>query len=104
MSELVVIEVDTLKNIIADEIGERITSMLDKIVAGPVLPQKFLTQKELCSYLQISRWTISTLKKKKVIPFLEIGSETRFDLSKVIAALERNSDKVTPISKSLKAV
>jgi excisionase family DNA binding protein len=55
-----------------------------------VLPEKLMTQKELCNYLSISEPTLIALRKRKVIPFLKLGSSIRYDIAKVLSCLEKN--------------
>ena len=83
------IDLDLLKKTLAEERLEFVNALLEKIpFAGA--PEKLITQKQLCSFLQVSRWTIDSLKRKKVIPYVQINSESRFELSKVIAALKKH--------------
>lgn len=49
--------------------------------------------KELCKFLGVTQPTISRYMKKGVIPYFTIGSAIRFDLDKVIAALENRKRK-----------
>ena len=88
---LVLIEVEDLKKIIANEVEQTLKSALEKISPAASLPEMLLTQSELCKYLKTSRQTIARLKKKGRIPFLEIGSETRFDVAKVLSAIEKTN-------------
>jgi excisionase family DNA binding protein len=90
---IAVIEIDDLKKIISAGLEETLKSALDKFSPGISLPDRVLTQSELCTFLKTSRQTISRLKKKGKIPFLEIGSETRFDLAKVLSAIEKANNK-----------
>lgn len=57
-------------------------------IAQPILSRP-ITQKELCNYLDVSVQTIIRWKNKKKIPFMNIGSSVRFDLQKVLDALEQ---------------
>lgn len=47
-----------------------------------------ITQKELCAYLGVTAQTIIRWKKRKRIPFFNIGSAVRFNLIDVKKALE----------------
>lgn len=51
-------------------------------------PVKLTGQKELCTFLNLSEPTIIRWRQKGKIPFMKIGSAIRYDLNKVIAALE----------------
>ena len=50
--------------------------------------RKPITTKELCEFLGVTGQTIIRWKKKGKIPFFRIGSAVRFDLDKVLKALE----------------
>jgi excisionase family DNA binding protein len=47
-----------------------------------------VSTKELCAYLGVSVPTVIRWRKKEVIPFFTIGSAVRFDVTKVVKALE----------------
>jgi excisionase family DNA binding protein len=49
-----------------------------------------VTQQEICRFLNISLPTLIRWKKKRVIPYLEVGSRQLFLKSKVILAIENN--------------
>ena len=44
--------------------------------------------KELCAFLGVTEPTIVRYRKKGVIPFMAIGSAYRYEIPKVVAALE----------------
>ncbi len=50
-----------------------------------------VSQAEICRFLNVTEPTIIRWRKKKLVPFLQIGSRVLFQKSKVIAALERNN-------------
>ena len=50
--------------------------------------EKPVTTKELCSFLGITEPTVIRWRKKGKIPFIQIGSAIRFNLSAVVQALE----------------
>ena len=52
-----------------------------------------ITTKQLCEFLGITEPTVIRWRKKGKIPFLQIGSSIRFNLSSVIAALEVSKKK-----------
>jgi len=56
--------------------------------APAVAPTKPVTTKQLCEYLNITEPTVLRWRAKGAIPFFRIGSAVRYDLPKVIAALE----------------
>ncbi len=54
---------------------------------------KPISTRELCEHLGVTEPTIIRWRKKGLIPFFQIGSAVRFDLPKVIAALEKRGNK-----------
>jgi excisionase family DNA binding protein len=83
MQNLVLIETNELRQLIRDEL----TSLApkgdkDKSVLPPI------TTKQLCEFLRVTEPTIIRWRKKGKIPFMQIGSSVRFDLSAVVSALE----------------
>lgn len=48
-----------------------------------------VTTDELCKWLRISEPSLIRLKKKKRIPFIEIGGSIRYDKAAVVRALEK---------------
>ena len=55
---------------------------------SPVNSTKPVTTQELCKFLGVSVPTVIRWRKKEVIPFYTIGSAVRYDLQKVVKALE----------------
>ena len=54
-----------------------------------VVINKPITQKELASFLDCTEQTIINMRKRKEIPFYFVGNSPRFNLEKVIKALEK---------------
>lgn len=54
----------------------------------PAAPGKPVTTQQLCEFLGVTEPTILRWRKQKKIPFFTIGTAVRFDLDKVIKALE----------------
>jgi excisionase family DNA binding protein len=52
---------------------------------------KPISERELCKYLGISAPTAIRWRQKGKLPFMQIGSAIRYDLNKVISALEKKS-------------
>lgn len=52
-----------------------------------------ITTKQLCDFLGITEPTVIRWRKKGKIPFLQIGSSIRFNLTSVITALEVSKKK-----------
>ena len=52
-----------------------------------------ITTKQLCEFLGITEPTVIRWRKKGKIPFLQIGSSIRFNLTSVVAALEVSKNK-----------
>lgn len=69
---------------------EEIRIIIKEAVSEISSPAKkeILTETQLCERLQISRSTCSLWRKKKKIPFFRVGDAIRFDLEKVLLALE----------------
>jgi excisionase family DNA binding protein len=54
---------------------------------------KPVTTKALCTFLGVTEPTVIRWRKKGVIPFYTVGTAVRYDLTKVIAALETKKKK-----------
>jgi excisionase family DNA binding protein len=52
-------------------------------------PEKPITTKELCEYLNITEPTVIRWKKKGKIPYFRIGSAIRYNLKDVLKSLEK---------------
>ena len=52
-------------------------------------PVVILSEDELGEKLGITRQTVAKLRKRKKIPYLEIGGAFRYDFYKVVEALEK---------------
>jgi len=48
-----------------------------------------ISTKELCKFLNISEPTAIRLRHKRIIPYYTIGTAVRYDIDKVIQALEK---------------
>ncbi|MEH6304684.1 helix-turn-helix domain-containing protein [Olivibacter sp. CPCC 100613] len=55
------------------------------------MEKKFLDTKELLEILNIGETTLVRYKKKGLIPYLKMGGIHRYDLDKVVSALEVNN-------------
>ena len=73
---------------------EELTELFRGIVAEhrvqplpETLPQKLITEKELCQYLGISLPTAIRYRQKRKIPFVKIGSSIRYNVEEVLKAL-----------------
>jgi len=51
--------------------------------------KNLLTTTQLCDYLGITPQTLIRYKKKKKIPYIEVGSSFRFNLPDVLKALKK---------------
>jgi excisionase family DNA binding protein len=56
------------------------------------LPEKLMNTKEICEFLGITEPTLIR-RKKKGLPFIEIGGSIRFDKAAVIKSLQKNCKK-----------
>ena len=83
MENIVLIQTDELRQLIRDELNSLAQK---KEIDKPVLPP--ITTKQLCDFLGVTEPTIIRWRKKGKIPFMQIGSAVRFNLSAVISALE----------------
>jgi excisionase family DNA binding protein len=84
---------------IPEAIGEILIRLeqIEQLLANKAPPSAIkppITTKELCKFLGVTQPTIARYKKKQIIPYLTIGSAIRFDLDKVIAALENKKKKM----------
>lgn len=78
-----------------DEFDKRlinIESLLLNLQPKESLPKdepyvKPINTKELCAFLGITEPTVIRWRKKKKIPFFQIGSAVRFNLSEVLKSL-----------------
>ena len=57
------------------------------------MSKQFIDTQELLNVLSISPATLNRYKKRGLIPYIKLGSVHRYDLEKVIRALECNSPK-----------
>ncbi len=70
---------------------ERYFSSNELKQSSNVQTEQPITTKELCEFLGITEPTVIRWRKKGKIPFMQIGSSIRFDLTAVLAALEVKS-------------
>lgn len=75
-------------NLIKIAVKEVLDEMQPTIKESATLT-KPVTTKELCDFLRITEPTVMRWKKKGKIPYMNIGTAVRFDLYKVLAALEK---------------
>ena len=71
-------QIEEIKNLLSNS-----TSIVHAPLEQPV------TTNELCEFLRISEPTLIRLKKKRKIPFIEIGGSVRYDKAAVVKALEK---------------
>lgn len=79
-----------------DQFPEAIAHLLDRIDALQAMVEhkelvtiKPVNTKQLCEFLNLTEQSIIRFRKNNIIPFYTIGSAVRYDLQKVIAALEK---------------
>jgi len=81
-----------IQNFTAEQFRTFIIQTLKELFSGGVVtnttPTEIISESELCKRLNISRTTALTWSKKKKIPRLKIGKQTRYDWNAVIKALE----------------
>lgn len=90
MANMTIIQLETgeLQDIIKQAVKEalELSAPAKQTLEAPTPP---ITTKELCTFLNVTEPTIIRWKQKGKIPFYNIGSAVRFDLKKVLAALEK---------------
>jgi excisionase family DNA binding protein len=72
-------------------IDSSVRSAFERLNTTSIIPLKNeqpVTTKQLCEFLGVTEPTIIRWRKKGKIPFLQIGSSIRFNLSAVVSALE----------------
>lgn len=57
--------------------------------AGEIAPTTMVTMKELATYLNVSRGTLWKLVRSGQVPHYRVGSQYRFDVVAVMAAMRR---------------
>jgi hypothetical protein len=82
---------DSLPHAIGDILSrlERIEMILVNKSSESILKEPIST-KQLCNFLNVTEPTIAKYRRKGIIPFMLIGSAIRYDLSRVVAALDKN--------------
>ncbi|MCT1529960.1 helix-turn-helix domain-containing protein [Sphingobacterium daejeonense] len=58
------------------------------------MSNKFIDTQQLLEVLAISPATLNRYKKRGMIPYIKLGNVHRYDLEKVIRALEYNPIKI----------
>ena len=88
---------DQLPNEVAKQgaMLEQIQCLLDKLVKSPNIPTstEIVTAEQLSVKLDITRQTLARWRKQKRIPYIQVGAVIRYDLNKVVEALESNKRK-----------
>ena len=89
MQNIVLIQVDDLRQIIREELA------VNKPLNEPekTKNEKPINQRDLCKFLDLSEPTVIRWRKKGLIPFMQIGSAIRYDVNRVIEALENGKKK-----------
>ncbi|MBA4301280.1 MAG: hypothetical protein C0433_14435 [Cyclobacterium sp.] len=73
-----------------DEIAKLIQAQLEgtQLFQKPILKQTILDTDQLMEKLGVTRPTLSKWRKEGRIPFIQVGAVVRYDLDKVLEALE----------------
>jgi excisionase family DNA binding protein len=66
----------------------QIKTSIGNLTPGPPA-EKPITTKQLCAFLGVTEPTIIRYRRKGIIPYFNVGSAYRYDLAKVLAALEK---------------
>ncbi len=75
------------------QILSRLDTIEEQRAGNKAGTSKPLTTKQLCEHLNITEPTVIRYRRKGWIPFFKIGDSVRFDLDKVLAALESRKKK-----------
>lgn len=82
-----------LSQIPIDQLIEQIRSVVRQEMKGEAIPgrvtREIITGDELCKRLGLSIGSLIRYRKKRRIPWLEVGSSIRYDFEKVCQALEK---------------
>ena len=81
---LISLPIEDLQTVIIDCVN----ACLNHTKHSPTQNEQPVNTKELCAFLGVTEPTIIRWRKKGKIPFLQIGSSIRFNLSAVVSALE----------------
>ena len=91
------IQIISTQGALQELIDNSIRSAFEKLnttsISNQSKNEKPITTKQLCEFLGITEATVIRWRKKGKIPFLQIGSSIRFNLSSVIASLEVSKNK-----------
>jgi excisionase family DNA binding protein len=90
-------KISSNRNITFDSLPEAVITIIDRLnkiellltatnAADDLTPP--INTKDLCKFLNVTEPTISRYRKNGKIPFYYIGSHIRYDLKKVVSALE----------------
>lgn len=72
-----------------------------KSSATTAAPRKLLTQVQLAQRLGISRRTLHTWVRERIVPMIKVRGFCRFEYHKVLAALDRHEQAAAPASKRI---
>ena len=80
-----------LSSIGIDDLAAAVAKLLKADIQPPPVSDntEIVDTKTLCDRLAISEPTAISMRKKKTIPFLRVGTAIRYDWQKVIKALEK---------------
>lgn len=56
-------------------------------------PKEWLTEKEACNYLSVSKSTIQNYRSKGILPFSKLNNKIYIKMADIESLLERNSSK-----------
>lgn len=85
--ELILTTPDDLKEIVHAVIDDYFKNNSPKKDTESSINDRLITTAQLCEYLSVTPQTIIRYKKKKKIPFIELGTSIRFNLTAVLKAL-----------------
>jgi excisionase family DNA binding protein len=80
-------------DLILSEFNELKELIKSRPVEQPAAVPEIINTEELCKRLDLSEPTLISWRKKKVIPFMRVGSSIRYNWPKVIEALEKRNAK-----------
>lgn len=87
--DLILTTPEALKLLISEAIDER----LAKIPVIQPEVKEIVDNDVLCKRLNVSESTIARMRKRRQIPFMQIGGVIRYDYNAVVKALENKNKK-----------
>lgn len=87
-STIVTISYDEMENLLISTLKSVLDARSQELPSAKDIPAQIVNGKKLADILGVSMPTIINWRKRGKIPFLSIGEAIRYDLNKVLKALE----------------